>query len=102
MFGMIFGERIYFKTNETTREAFLAECCEPFTFEKGGRTIVTGWYALPDRLYDDPGEVAHYAKKALAVASESETVVEKQRRRARKPTARQSTHRRPAGLAHQR
>jgi DNA transformation protein len=52
---------------------FLAEACEPFTFEKGGETIVTGWYALPDRLYDDPDEVAAWARVALDVATRSET-----------------------------
>src|SRR5206468_12753142 len=68
MFGMIFGERIYFKTNDETRKTFLAERCEPFTFEKGGETIVTGWYAVPDRLYDDPDELAGWARAALDVA----------------------------------
>jgi DNA transformation protein len=73
MFGMVFGERIFFKTDDQTRKAFLAEACEPFTFEKRGETIVTGWYALPDRLYDDPYEVAAWARVALDVATRSET-----------------------------
>lgn len=94
MFGMIFSERIYFKTDERTREAFLAEGCEPFTFEKGNETIVTGWYALPDRLYDDPEELANWVKRACAVAAASKTVTKKQRKRARQTTARQPARRR--------
>jgi DNA transformation protein len=94
MFGMIFGERIYFKTDEHSRAAFLAETCEPFTFEKGGETIVTSWYAMPDRLYDDPEELARWAQQALAVAAASETVAKKQRKRARETTARQPARRR--------
>jgi DNA transformation protein and related proteins len=93
MFGMIFGERLYFKTDAHTRDAFLAEACEPFTFEKAGETVVTGWYALPDRLYDDPEELARWAQQALAVAAASETAAKKQRKRFPGITARQ-----PRGL----
>ncbi|MBV9571906.1 MAG: TfoX/Sxy family protein [Alphaproteobacteria bacterium] len=94
MFGMIFGERIYFKTNENTRQAFVAEGCKPFTFEKGGETIVTGWYAIPDWLYDEPEELVHWAKQALDVAAASDTVAKKQRRRVRETTPRQPARRR--------
>lgn len=94
MFGMIFGERIYFKTDENTRGVFLAEGCEPFSFEKRGETIVTGWYAISDRLYDDPEELARWAKQACAVAAASETVANKQRKRIREGTARQPARRR--------
>jgi DNA transformation protein len=94
MFGMVFRERLYFKTNDETRKAFMAEGCKPFTFEKGGETIVTGWYALPDRLYDDPEELARWAKLAYSVAARSATVAKKQQRRIRETTARQPARRR--------
>lgn len=82
MFGMIFDDRLYFKTDEESRRAFLAEGCEPFTFEKRstGETVVTGWYALPDRLYDDPEELARWAKQAYEIAAQSETVKRKRRK----------------------
>src|SRR5262249_9196615 len=71
MIGMIFGDTIYFKTDAETRKAFLAEKTKPFSFRKGGETVVTGWYALPERLYDDPEELARWARAALAVAEAS-------------------------------
>jgi DNA transformation protein len=79
MIGMVFDDRIYFKTDETTRKDFLAERTKPFTFKKTstGETVVTGWFALPDRLYDDPDELAVWARKALAVASASPNTVRK-------------------------
>jgi DNA transformation protein and related proteins len=82
MIGMVFSDTIYFKTDETTRKAFLAERTKPFTFEKRstGETVVTGWYALPDRLYDEPDELAEWARAALAVASASPTVARKRAR----------------------
>ncbi len=71
MFGMVFDDVVYFKTDEETRKAFVAEKCAPFTFEKGGKTVVTTWFALPDRLYDEPGELARWARAALTVAAAS-------------------------------
>ena len=68
MFGMVFDDVIYFKTDAQTRKAFVAEKCKPFTFQKGGKTVTTTWFALPDRLYDDPEELAVWARAALEVA----------------------------------
>jgi DNA transformation protein len=68
MIGMVFDDIVYFKTDARTRKAFEAEGCKPFTFEKGGETVVTGWFALPDRLHDDPDGLADWARAALAVA----------------------------------
>jgi DNA transformation protein and related proteins len=97
MFGMVFGDRIYFKTDELSRKAFVAEGCKPFTFEKRGETIVTGWYAVPDRLYDEPDELAAWARAALDVAARSETVQKKVRQRGREYAPRQPGRRRGRG-----
>ena len=70
MIGMIFDDIIYFKTGEETRKAFVAEKSKPFSFvkHKSGETVITTWFALPDRLYDDPEELAQWARAALEVA----------------------------------
>ncbi|HEY2033216.1 MAG TPA: TfoX/Sxy family protein [Rhizomicrobium sp.] len=75
MIGMVFSDVIYFKTDEETRKAFIAEKTKPFSFLKRstGETIVTTWFALPDRLYDDPEELAQWARAALDVARAAET-----------------------------
>jgi DNA transformation protein len=82
MIGMIFSDVIYFKTDETTRKAFLAEKTKPFTFVKRttGETIITSWFALPDRLYDDPEDLAQWARAAYGVALASPTVTKKRRK----------------------
>jgi len=83
MIGMVFSDTIYFKTDENTRKVFLSERSKPFTFKKRttGETVVTGWYALPERLYDEPDELAEWARAAFAVALASPTVT---RRRGKK------------------
>jgi DNA transformation protein len=70
MIGMVFSDTIYFKTDEHTRKVFVAEHTKPFSFQKRstGETIVTTWYAVPDRLYDDPEEFAQWARAAFDVA----------------------------------
>lgn len=90
MIGMIFNDTIYFKTDPQTRKAFDAEACKPFTFYKGKELIVTTWLALPERLYDDPGGLAEWARSALRVANASSTATQKARKamnpaRPRKP-----------------
>lgn len=67
--GMVFNDIVYFKTGEETRAAFEAEKSKPFTFKRStGETVVTTWFALPERLYDDPEELALWARAALNVA----------------------------------
>jgi DNA transformation protein len=80
MFGLVDDDRIYFKTSDESRLAFIAEGCGPFTFHmKRGEAILTSYYALPERLYDDPDELAEWARAAFAVALQSPTAKKKRR-----------------------
>ena len=97
MIGFVSDERIYFKTNEETRRAYLAEKAKPFSFAKRGETIVTGYYAIPERLYDDPEELAQWARQAFDIASRSETVKRKRSKQARGTAAPKSTRRKRPG-----
>ena len=87
MFGLVFEERIYFKTNDEGRQAFIAEGCPPFVYPmKKGAVVSQNYYALPDRLYDDPDELAEWARKALAVARTKPAAKPKQKA-VKKPAA---------------
>jgi DNA transformation protein len=89
MFGIVFEERIYFKTDDEGRPAFVREGCLPFVYPmKKGDITSHNYYALPDRLYDDPDELAEWARKALAVASKASAARTKRRRKAAKKAAR--------------
>jgi len=81
MIGMVFNnDTIYFKTDAETRKAFDAEKSRPFTFYKGKELITTTWLSLPDRLYDEPDELAQWARAALKVAQASPTTKKKARK----------------------
>ena len=78
MFGIVYGERLYFKTSEESRKAFIAEGTGPLFYEfKNAEGVLTSYYELPDRLYDEPDELAEWARVAFAVALQSPTARKK-------------------------
>jgi DNA transformation protein len=69
MFALLYDGIVYFKADKTTAQAFEREGSAPFTFtSKNGRRATMSYWRLPDRLYDDPDELATWAKAALAIA----------------------------------
>jgi DNA transformation protein len=73
MFGLISDGTIFLKVDESTIPDFEREGCRPFTYtrsKRAGRVALSYWQ-LPDRLYDDPDELAVWAARALAIAEHS-------------------------------
>ena len=92
MFAILSKDVIYLKADDKTRDAFEQEGCAPFSYQaKGGQRAIMSYWRMPERLYDDPDELATWAERALAVArraSEPKAKPEKGRaakRGARKP-----------------
>ena len=86
MFGIVYEERIYLKTSEESRQVFIAEGTRPLFYKfENAEGILTSYYELPDRLYDDPEELAEWARAAFAVALQSPTAQKKKRAAAGKP-----------------
>jgi DNA transformation protein and related proteins len=80
MFGIVYEEKLYFKTSEESRQAFIAEGAGPLFYKfKNAEGILTSYYELPDRLYDDPEELAEWARGAFAVALQSPTAQKKKK-----------------------
>lgn len=78
MFAIVHEDRLYFKTGEESRQAFIAEGAGPLFYKfKNAEGVLTSYYELPDRLYDDPEELALWARTAFAVALESPTAKKK-------------------------
>jgi DNA transformation protein and related proteins len=69
MFALVARGVIYLKTDGDNAPAFEREALEPFTYAtKTGRRGVMSYRRMPDRLYDDPEELAVWARAALAAA----------------------------------
>jgi DNA transformation protein and related proteins len=97
MFGLVFDAAIYLKVDETSIPDFEREGSQPFVYTRAkspgrvGRHSLSYW-RLPERLYDDPDELAVWAGRALAIA-ERRKVVPRVRAK-RKPPLRRSAGRR--------
>jgi DNA transformation protein len=70
MFGLIADGVIYLKSGDSNVAMFEAEGLPPFTFMRRGERMVTSYRRMPDRLYDDPDELAVWARTALAAAQQ--------------------------------
>ena len=69
MFALVADGVIYLKADELSTPAFERESMPPFTYAtKDGKRGVMSYRRMPDRLYDDPDELATWAHAALAAA----------------------------------
>jgi DNA transformation protein and related proteins len=85
MFGIVYRERIYLKTSDESRAAYLAEGAGPLFYEfKNAEGVLTSYYELPDRLYDDPDELAQWTRAAFAVAKNAPAAKKKRKAAKRK------------------
>jgi DNA transformation protein and related proteins len=74
MFALVHEGVIYLKADEQNAPVFDAEKLGSFTYSRRGeRASLTSYRRMPDRLYDDPDELAAWAKAALAAAGRSGT-----------------------------
>ena len=70
MFGLVSDGTIFLKADEGTIPDFEREGCRPFTYTRSKRAghVALPYWRLPERLYDDPEELAVWAGRALAIA----------------------------------
>ena len=69
MIGILDEGVVYLKADEITRTEFEREGLRPFVYasRQGERALVSYW-RMPERLYDEPEELARWAAAALACA----------------------------------
>jgi DNA transformation protein len=88
MFGLVFDGVIYLRVDETCIPSFEREGSAPFVYPLAkhhvGRPSQHFW-RLPERLYDDPDELAVWAGRALAIAEHRKAAP--RTRTKKKPTA---------------
>lgn len=70
-FSLFLRGELYLKADEAMAPRFEEEGSRPFSYTqtRSGKVItVNSFWRLPERLYDDPEELAVWARQALAVA----------------------------------
>ena len=70
MFGLVFDGVIYLRADAATVPDFEREGSAPFTYQARSRPRSLNFWRLPERLYDDPDELAIWAGRALAIVEE--------------------------------
>jgi DNA transformation protein len=84
MVGFVLDDKIYLRTDAQSRNSYTDEGGKPFTFDKNGETIVTSYYTIPDRLYDDADELLTWVRTARAAALEAPSAKKRRERNERK------------------
>jgi DNA transformation protein and related proteins len=93
MFGLVFDGAIFLKVDATSIPDFEREGSRPFVYTRAkspgrvGRHSLSYW-RLPDRLYDEPDELAVWAEHALAIAQRKKLAAPT--RKKRKPPTRRA------------
>ena len=87
-FAMVLRGGLYFRADEQSIPRFEAEGLKPFQYQTRLKQVTVGSYwQLPERLYDDPDELAGWARDALAAAKRAAERGKSRRPRAtRKPS----------------
>jgi DNA transformation protein len=68
VFALLDDDVLYLKVDETSRPAFLAEGCGPFTYRtRDGMHALASYHRAPDRLLDEPDEMAAWCRRALDI-----------------------------------
>lgn len=68
-FAMALRAGIIFRVDELTIPRYDAEGAKPFQYDTRNKTVVVNSYRhLPERLYDDPEELAAWAREAVGAA----------------------------------
>ncbi|MBI3700617.1 MAG: TfoX/Sxy family protein [Afipia sp.] len=68
-FAMALRGGLIFRVDDLTVERYEAEGAKPFQYETRKKTVIVNSYRhLPERLYDDPEELAVWAREAVGAA----------------------------------
>lgn len=68
-FALVLRNTVLFRVDDLTRPRFEAEGSKPFQYDARGKTVtVNSYWQLPERFYDDPEELAVWARQAVEVA----------------------------------
>lgn len=68
MFALIEKDRMYFKVDDATRPAFVAQGLSPFTYVARGKTQTLQYYEAPPEVFEEPEAMQLWAKQAVDVA----------------------------------
>jgi len=74
MFAILVDNILYLKADDASSLAFVSEGMRPFTYRPRGKAPVPmSYWAVPERLLEEPEELAAWAREAHRIALASKT-----------------------------
>jgi DNA transformation protein len=71
MIGLVSNGDIFLKADDESSPTFEREGLKPFTYGAKRKRVVMPYWRMPERLLDDPDELAQWARAALGAARRS-------------------------------
>jgi DNA transformation protein and related proteins len=82
MIALVVDGVVFLKADAGIIPLFEREGLSPFSYKrKEGRRTIMSYWRMPERLYDDPDELAEWARRSMAAARRSDAP-----KRRKKPT----------------
>jgi DNA transformation protein len=84
-FGLVYKERLYFKTDDATRPEYEARGSEGFRPRANLKGMKMTYYTVPAEVLEDEDELVKWARKGVAAALAKEPVKEVAKERRKTP-----------------
>jgi len=68
MFAIIVDDRLYFKTDITTRDEFAAKGLSPFTYTARGKPVTLQYFEAPPEVFEEAQAMREWVRKAYGAA----------------------------------
>lgn len=90
-FGIIDNDTVFFKTDDDTREAYVARGSEPFRPYKDRPDVSMSYFQVPADVLEDTDELVPWARAAVRVAAASAETKRKPKAAAKKRARRKTS-----------
>ena len=80
MFALIVDEQLHFKADALSAPDFMALGLQPFSYLKRGKAATLQYYQAPPEVFDEPAQMAVWARKAYDCALRQQKPVRKRPR----------------------
>ena len=68
-FGILMDGRLYFKTDDKTRENYVRRGMGPFIYEKARRTMTIQYFEVPPEVLENGLELVGWARQAIRISN---------------------------------
>lgn len=68
-FGIVMEGRLYFKTGDPNRAAYLKHGMGPFTYEKRGRRLTMSYHEVPAAVLENREEIVAWAHQSVRISA---------------------------------